>query len=312
MTEKDFNKIKKDGILTLLPFCDNKYNDSVEFMFGNIIELPKNNSSVDNKKLIDLINSKKLSQLIIINYDESYREILPYISPKVKVKWIFTPTLASLTNPGFVGVLKTIVEFYDRDLITKIGCFDDSLYKCLKKAKYNVIHILPNIKINKKKSKKTNDLAIISKDYDPNHSYYNMLSALKLVDYDVVKIKPKMDITNRFVQDFNIKFQKVEDINVLENNNAINLYVNFTNSDIFRILKSLDSGIPCLVGNVDIFDNSKYLKEQLVLKSDDDVNEIAQKINDIKENKEKILKEYYKFRQNYDLKSKKSVAEFLK
>ena len=311
MTEKDFNKIKKDGILTLLPDYNSDQLESFNYMFGNVVLIQNNVNKIVIDNFINAVN-KKLSQLILINSVDFYREILPHISPKVKVKWIFTNPLANLTNGMVMNMLRTILEFYDRGLVSKIGCFDYNMYLVLKNAKYPVEYIIPDIKFHPKKTNRFNDIAIISNDYDPNHSYYNMLSALCMIDYKRVKINANMPATKKFIEDFDIKAEQVSSVNKLEANNEINLYVNFTNSEINKILKSMDSGIICIVGNTDIFDSNKYLKEQLVLKSDDDVNEIAKKINNVRKNKDKIFKEYEKFRKSYTTKAIKTIEKFIK
>ena len=71
-------------------------------------------------------------------------------------------------------------------------------------------------------------------------------------------------------------------------------------------------GIPCVLGNTDIFDKYPKLKKFLVLKSDDDISEIANKIDSVKENREIIIKEYEKFRKKYSEESKKNIIKFLK
>ena len=86
--------------------------------------------------------------------------------------------------------------------------------------------------------------------------------------------------------------------NVIKDN-YVNLYCKFTNIDPSYFFKSMDLGIPCIMGNTDILDNNKILKDLLVLKSDDDVNEIAEKINNIKENYELIFKKYHEFKNKY-------------
>ena len=63
---------------------------------------------------------------------------------------------------------------------------------------------------------------------------------------------------------------------------------------INSIKKSFDLGIPCIVGNTNYFDNNKYLKDNLVVKSDDDIREISKKIDFVRENREQIIEEYNK------------------
>lgn len=71
-------------------------------------------------------------------------------------------------------------------------------------------------------------------------------------------------------------------------------------------------GIPCIVSNTDMFDGWDYLKEQVVLNSDDDINEIVQKIEMVQKNKKQILKEYEKYRKNYSDKSLKTISKLIR
>ena len=61
----------------------------------------------------------------------------------------------------------------------------------------------------------------------------------------------------------------------------------------------MDRGIPCIVGNTDFFDKNEILKKYLVVTSDDDINEIRDKLLEVKKNKSLIMKEYKKFRKSY-------------
>ncbi len=309
MIETDLNKIKNNGILTLLPDYDIDQQESFQYMFGETIVIHNNVNKGIVHSFIEKTN-KKLSQLILVNYSDVYRDILPYISSKIKVKWIFTHYLADLTNAMLMDILRTILTYYDRGLVSKIGCFDHSMYLALKKSKHVTDHILPDIQFSPKKSPKSKDIAIISNDYDVTHSYYNILSAFQLIDYKRLKINPTLPVTKQFVEIFNIKTDSVLDIERLEANNELNLYVNFTNSKYYKVLKSMDRGIPCIVGNINLFNSNKVLKSMLVMESTDDINEIARRIECVRKNKELILKEYSKFRQDYIKKSKKSLEKF--
>jgi len=263
MNVLDVNKIKNKDYVVLLPRCDYDIRDSVEYSFENVFyldyELTKEHADI----LIEFINNKA-NKLIVFDYDEFYRQVLPYIR------------------------------------------------KNKKNAGYKTKHVLLDIKSNNKKTKKSNSIGLIGNDYNPNHNTYNQLSALKLVDYSYVKIIKNMPATEHFIDFFNIKEKRVENIEEVMKDNFINLYCNFTANDFELVLKSMDMNIPCLLGNTDIFDKFPKLKKYLVLESDDDINEIASKINTIKENKEDILKEYAKFRKKYSEESKKIIEKLLK
>ena len=163
-----------------------------------------------------------------------------------------------------------------------------------------------------KKSKRSDSIGLIGNDYNPNHNVYNELSALKLIDYSYVKMIKTMPATNHFIKFFDIKEKEVNTLNEVMSDNFVNLYCNFTSTNTELILKSMDMGIPCILGNTDIFDKYPKLKTYLVLQSDDDISEIANKIKNVKENNKDILQMYEKFREAYSKNSKSSIDKFLK
>ena len=132
-----------------------------------------------------------------------------------------------------------------------------------------------------------------------------------MVDYSKLKLVHVMPATKEFISFFDLKEEPVENIDEAMRDNCVNLYVNFTGNNFQVILKSMDLGIPCLLGNTDLFDEYPVLKEYLIMDSDDDISEIAKRIENAKENREKIMKEYRKFRKEYSKLSKKSIKEIL-
>ncbi len=298
MTIEGLNKLKKGSYLVLLPDADYDIKDSVEYTFDNIIYLDFELNEEDANKIIDYVNNKG-SKLIIFDWCESYRLILPYISKKREIKWVYKNTLAQLTNGGVRATYTRIMEFYDRNIVKEIACLDKATYDVLKKAGYRASHLLLDVNIKSRKNTLEKSIGLIGDDYNPSHNTYNELSALKLIDYDYCKIVPNMPATKHFIDFFEIKAKEVNSTEEGLVDNEVNLYCNFTFNNMELILKSLDLGIPCLLGNTDIFDNYPKLKKYLVLDSDDDIGEIAHKINCIRENRDTILKEYDKYRKEY-------------
>lgn len=311
MTIEGLNKLTKGSYLVLLPSVDYDIKDSVEFSFDNVIYLDFELSEDDANIIIEFVNDKG-SKLIIFDWSEDYRLILPYISKKREIKWVYKNNLAGLTTGGVRATFTRIMEFYDRNIVKEIACLDKSTSIVLKKAGYRSSHLLLDVKTKSRKSKSNNSIGLIGDDYNPNHNTYNQLSALKLVDYDYCKIVPNMPATKHFIDFFEIKAKEVNSTFDTLVDNDINLYCNFTFNNMELILKSLDSGIPCLLGNTDIFDDYPKLKQYLVLESDDDIGEIANKIKIIRKNKNTILKEYEKYRKEYTNESNKLINKFLR
>lgn len=307
----DINKLENKDYIVLLPEIDYDIKDSVEYSFENVFYLDYELTKEDAKIIIDFINNND-SQLIIFDYSEFYRLILPYIRKNRKIKWIYKNNISSMTNGKARATFTNLMEFCDRNIVDTIGCLDESTYEVLKNSGYKTKHLLLDVNSNNKKAKKSNSIGLIGNDYNPNHNTYNQLSALKLVDYSYVKIVKSMPATNHFIEFFKIKEQKVSNIDDAMRDNYVNLYCNFTFTNYELILKSMDMGIPCLLGNTEIFNKYPKIKKYLVLDSDDDINEIADKIKKIKDNKEVILDEYKKFRKDYIKKSIDTIKDFLK
>lgn len=312
MDINNLENIVNNNYIVLLPGCNYNIRNSVEFSFENVVNI-ENTDESEIEKLIKFIN-KEVKQLIIFNFDEIYRKILPYIKKSIIVKCVYSYNLAKMTDGNIRAIFNNIMEFYDRKIIMKIGCTDFSTFNVLNNAKYNVEHVILDIKQpNKREQKKqSKTIGLLGNDYDPNHNTYNQLSAIKMVDYDKIKIIKNMPATEHFINFFNIKEQHVNSMEEVLKDNFVNLYANFTGTDYNLVLESMDVGIPCILGNTDFFDEYPELKEKLVLNSDDDISEISEKINNAKLNGDKIIELYKEFRKKYSENSKKSVIDFTK
>lgn len=279
--------------ITFLPVCDYKFYDSINYTLKNVVKI---NCEEENEEIINIINNSKIEKIYLVGYNNFYRYILPRLKNKIEVCWIFIDSFSNLSDIGVRFILNSIFEFYDINLIKSIGCVSKNNEKVFKNAGYNTEYI--ELKIAKKNIKpskvKSNSIGILSNDFDPKNNFYNQLAALKFVDYDVCKFMSVMKVTKEFIDFFDLNCQIKEDIDEVMSDNFVNLYINFTNTNSEFIIKSFNKGIPCIVGNSDFFDSNKYLKEHLVIKSDDDINEIASKINFVRENYKKIIEEYNK------------------
>ena len=306
MKVREIDKITNKDFIVLVPKVDDVILDSIKYTFKNVFYLDYEKTEEDSNNLINFINTHD-NELLLFDYDEFYRAILPYIKRNKKTKWVFKDSIATLTDALSRAYYNSIIDFYDRNAVDEILFLDYASYEIFKKAGYRTKYLLLDIDPNVEQAKKSKSIGILGNDYNPNNNVYNELSALKLIDYDYVKLLQSMPSTKHFIEFFDIKAKKEEEIDEVIKDNDINLYCNFTFNNYELVLKSMDRGIPCLLGNTDFFDNNEVLKEYLVLKSDDDIGEIADKITSIRENKEEILKEYKKFRKEYSKKVKELI-----
>lgn len=291
--KEQLNNLKNKTHVVLLPQYDLEIKNSLASTIGNIIEIY--NESED-KEIIEIINNSNIKKIYLVGNNDFYRFILPRIKKQIEVCWIFKNAFSNLSDGGVRYTLHCIFEFIDRGLVNSIGCINKDNLKVFENAGYKCEYI--DLKNNNKKFKDSNTIGILSNDYDPNNNFYNQLAALTFVDYDYCKFRCVMDATNNFCTFFNIKSKKIDNFDEIMKDNFVNLYINFTNTNNELIHKSFQQEIPCIVGNTNIFDDNKYLKEHLVVKSDDDINEIVAKIEFVRNNREKIINEYNKLYNN--------------
>lgn len=292
---KQLKQYIEEQHIIFLPKDINFIKDSIVHTFKNVILINKEKAEIE---ITDIINNSNLKKIYLIGYNEIYNFILPRLKKEIEVCWIFNNSFSNLSNYNVRLELHYIFEYYDRNLIKTIGCMNKDNYEVFKNAGYNCEYIELKIDNNIKKSKKSNTIGLLSKDFDPNNNFYNQLAALTFIEYDYCKINYTLKTTKEFLNFFNIKYKKETELDNIIKDNFVNLYINFTNTNNELIYKSFNVGVPCIIGNSNIFDKNKYLKEHLVLKSDDDINEIVSKIEYVKSNKEKIINEYKKMISN--------------
>lgn len=280
---------KAKNTLVFLPKDDISIRDSLEYTLGNVIVIDK----VTNQcEILNFINKNKIKKIFLNGYNSLYEYLLPRLKKEINVCWIFNSSFSNMSNNGVRNTFHQMMDYIDRDLVTSIGCISIDNYKVFNNLGFKCEIINLDIKSTEKTNINNNTIGVLSNDIDPRNNIYNQLASLTLIDYDYCKLSIKMKKTNNFLKKFNIKYQKEKSLDNIISNNFVNLYINFTNTNTELIKKSFNYGVPCLVGNTNYFNNSEYLKEHLVVKSDDDINEIAQKIVFVKNNYDNIIKEY--------------------
>lgn len=269
--------------------------------------LPSNYTPFDREKLAKEINNN-YQQVIFYGYEYQFYVLLPLISKKVVKKFIIDKSLPLLVKPYFLSSLSQIFEYKERGLIDYIATTQYDLYITFKeKMKF----IQFDYK-GQNMAKKSNSIGILNYYYLEESDFYNELSGIALSKIPSARVLDQNIITKKFGEDFNVEIIEEKDIEKLIYENTANLNCMFCDINNILFLMSMDAGIPCILGNTNLLDDNKKLKEYLVLKSDDDVNEISEKINHSIDKKEEILKLYKEWRLEYSKKAKKSIDDFLK
>ncbi len=285
------------------------YREAINYSFGfnNIVYLDDNKKVSDLRKIAQTIS--KNSNVTFFNFDEDSRQILCFLPRNTNINVIFQYSISELSDISIYNQLLLLLKYVDSNKINNIYCLNHSMYLVFK-DKYKFKYLNLDTRIFEPDSGK--GIGIIAHPGDYYAGIMNEVSAITLTDYNSVKICKPEKVVVRFNRRFGLRTIKTKTLENTLSHNEINLYVNFCNISYALILQSMDKGIPCIVGNTDFFDDNKILKEKLVLKSDDSIDEIKEKIILVTKEKDKVLKEYKKFRKLYSAKAKKSLDEFNK
>jgi len=301
MIDNDF--IYNDEYIVILPKYDDKYLSAFEYTFKNIFVFDDRKSI---NKQINIIKKSNYKQIIFVDYLTNYTEVIRTLGKGKIYKIIFTKSLGSLSNEKHYIIFNSVMNLFNEYKMSKLGFIDNNLYNSFK-DKINCSPVSLDIKQEKNEigyDKKR--IGILNDEENPMHSFYNELSALSFNDYKAVLLN-KNKTTTSFLKLFNIKSLKSNN-NI--SGNLVNLYINFTDSDETTFIKSMDLGVPCILGNNEIIKGTN-LEKYLFVESDDSVDEIRDKIELVKENRNIILKEYKIFREEYSKKCIKEKEEFL-
>ena len=299
------NIIYNKKYMLILPNYDEKYYKYFSYTFGceNIYSIK--NPGIDMEKIVNIINNSNIEKIIFIDYLSEYNIIINKLNKIHKLYFIVTKQLSRLSSIYDYEIFNNILKLYEANFIEKIGFMDINFYKAYSK-KINSFHIKLKkesespIKYNKKR------IGILGNECDNYCSYYNILSAIKLNNKYAANTSQSNSRIDKFKKLFNIK--RIEN-DKDKYSNLINIDINFSGDSFLNFVESMDKGIPCIVGNNNFL--NKKLEEYLMVKSDDNIDEISDKIDRVVENKEKINNEYKKWKNEYYNNFKENIEKEL-
>ena len=299
--------------LIIVPKKDLRLFDAFTYTFGNTLLFE--NSVSDVEYLNSFIKNNTIGRLIFVDYYLEYDEVINSLIDEHKIDFIFTGYLGELSDAMLLEEYNIICDKYDSRMIDGIAFLDINLYRAVRGKRRNTWHIMLDIakedgeKVERQRVRTVGLLNIDASNYD---SFYNQLCGVSLLPNYKVKLHDPSVVTKDFLSEYDIEFETVENYQKLFKGNCCNLYINFTATNPLVFIKSMDCETPCILGN-NSFISSDYpvLAKALVLKSDDDANEIADKIKLLSEKRDDVMEEYVRFRADYSKKTKELLNKFL-
>jgi glycosyltransferase involved in cell wall biosynthesis len=324
----------KEYIAIYNPFCIGIMN-STEELFENTLGL----SELFNDKFIDQIASSivenNIRQVIFSPIAFGWKELIEKLKEKnsnIKIKFFWHGSHALFVNRDESYFLYNILEMCDRKIVDSIAFAKESMAEFYKQKGYNSVFIKNTVKnINLNDIKNSEYYKILEKSKDSSKvnigiysagdrwekNTFNQISSLSLINNVVLDCIPSTELVTNFCSLMNVNLKepsgylKREDMIARMALNDLNLYVTFTECSPIVPLESLEVGVPCITGNNHHYFRGTKLEDYLIVKSEDDIDEIADKIKYALENKEEIMNIYKEWKKKYDEESKTSVIEFL-
>ncbi len=325
---ENINNIKDTSFVAI-------YNPETKGIMNATIDLFGKENSIElyeifNKKQIiniaQAIVNKGFRQVIFATMAYGYKDLAEKIhelNSNIKIKFMWHGSHSLFVNYNEQKFLEELLQLQKRGIVSTIGFFKSAMADFYNKKGYNACLLMNDVNLENKYEKDNNDkrlkIGLYSSGDRWEKNTYNQLSSCAMVKDAYVDIIPNTKLATSFCNLMNIKMvdnnssMSVSREELLKRmaNNSVNLYVTFTECSPMIPLESFELGVPCIIGNnTDFFRNSK-LNDMLVVKEEDSIDEIYEKINIAIENKEEIMSLYKEWKAEYSKEVIKLKEEFL-
>ena len=326
---EDINEIENGSFVVIYnPECFGIKN-SVKEIFGkkNCVKLYEIFNEKQICNIAKAIVDKKFEQVIFATMAYGYKDLAEKIyelNNKIKIKFMWHGSHSLFVNYNEQKFLEEILQLQKRKIVTSIGFLKKSMKEFYSKKGYNSYWLINDVNLDKnkiEKKEKNNEIKIglYSSGDRWEKNTYNQLSACAMVKNAYVDIVPMTKLATSFCKLMSIK--TVSDDNEFSikrkellkrmSKNTINLYVTFTESSPMIPLESFEVGVPCIIGNNTDYFKGNEIENYIVVKEEDNIDEIYDKINLCIENKEKVLELYKDWKKEHTKKVLELKEEFL-
>lgn len=311
------------------------YNPETKGIMNATIELFGKDHSLElyeifnKKQIINIANAivnKGFKQVLFATMAYGYKDLAEKIhelNSDIKIKFMWHGSHSLFVNYNEQKFLEELLQLQKRGVVSSIGFFKSAMAKFYSEKGYNACLLMNDVKLTNNYDKDLNDKRIKIGLYSSGDRWekntYNQLSACAMIKDAYVDIIPETKLASSFCKLMNINKLTDECLIGVEREqllkrmakNTVNLYVTFTECSPMIPLESFELGVPCVIGNnTDFFKNSK-LNEMVVVKEEDSIDEIYEKINFAIENKDEIMELYRQWKKEYSKEVIRLKEEFL-
>lgn len=299
--------------------------NSTKGLFKNIIPLEQVYKSKDAKRIAKAIKQTQITNVIFSQIVDGWTNIIDEIktiNPQINVKVIWHGNCYEFFSDYTWRLNQDVIKLYNDKKIQAFGFVRSTMKEFFQnvgiKSYYlqNNVHLQPQYSNNITEKSKIR-IGIYNADSRELKNIYTALAAVKLVPNAMADVVPINKGAKEYCNVIKLDFSSIEHYIPTEEllnriqENTINIYPTYTENSPMFPLESFENGIPCLLGNNNDFFIDTPLEEYVVIKKEDDIEYLKDKIQNCIDNKEKVMKLYKQWKKEYDVKCQKLVNQFI-
>lgn len=300
-------------------------------LFTNLLPLEELYDKDDIERLAEKICYINVHQVIFSAFNNGWDKLakkIKQINSNIKIKVFWHGSNSQVIDEQNWNTNVLALNLQKEGVVDVFATCKESLLKFYEYHGYktfflkNTVVLDKDIKLKVENIKKENDdtikIGMYSANMDWRKNMFNQLAAASLIknskiysiplnfDAEVFCSKVDQDITGTK------KSVPREELLCQMAQNDINLYVTFSECAPMLPIESMEVGTLCITGDNHHYFKNTPLEKYLVVKREDDVIAITNKIKYALDNKDEIFRLYKEWKKNYDIESIESVKEFLK
>lgn len=317
----------------ILLYSDKKPEDNICLtnMFKNNKKINLGWTDFDynnNMKVINEEIEKGVKQIIFAGLEIGWGKMIADVKekyPDIEIKVICTTQDSLLYYEYERNNFFELLELSKKEIVTDIAFLRKGQYETYKKLGYNCSYLMENY-ILSEKEKQTNiqsnnekvNLGIYPLNYTWNKNIFNQLCVAKFLDnceLNYYNLDPRMEefLTTMGIQNTPEKLEEIKDKDIIKSilKNDVIVSTAFTEymHPIFWL--GMENRVPVLIGNNSDLFNGEELEKYIVTSAEDNAIINSKMIKKILDDKEKIMDLYKTWKESYNNKARKNLAEFL-
>lgn len=315
-------------------YADKKPEDNliIKNMFRNNVQIDIGWTSKDiesnTKKIEELIEDRKLKQIIFSGFEFGWNQLVCIIKEKygeIKIKVICNTNDSLLYYEYERNNFFELLSLSKKGIIDDIAFFRKSQYDVYSNLGYKCSHIFENYILKKDYTRLNNknnqivQIGVYPFNYTWDKNIFNQLCIPKFVQNSNLNYNNIDERMDDFLKTMKIS-HKQDRIEVLDEKNIAKVVLNndvvvntsFTDYVHPMFFISMELGVPCLIGNnSDFFDENDELYSYVVSTAEDNAIVNADKVHKLVKDRDKVINLYNGWKHEHNKKSESSVEKFI-